>query len=83
MTALFMEKLRILKEIKRSIHGLLWYFAAQGAVLVFLGVVVIFYPQVMILLFAFFFVFAGLLSLWAGWKIWRIVRHFTKYLDLL
>lgn len=77
-----MEKLRFLKEVRHAIHSLLWYFTMQGVVLVALGAVVIFVPQAMILLFAFFFVFAGILSLWIGWKIWRIVRHFTKWLDL-
>ena len=77
-----MEKLNVLKKIRREIGSILWYFALQGIVLVTLGVLVVFYPQILILLFAFFFVFVGLLSLWAAIKVHRAVKHFDKFFDL-
>ena len=77
-----MEKIHLLKEIKHSISSILWYFSVQGAVLVLLGIGVIFYPGILILLFAFFFVFIGLLSIWAAVKIYRLIKHFDKFFDL-
>jgi|GEM_PF-1325039 len=77
-----MEKLHLLKEIKHSVSSILWYFSIQGIVLILLGIGVIFYPQILILLFAFFFVFIGLLSIWAAFKISRLLKHFDKFFDL-
>ncbi|OGY92264.1 MAG: hypothetical protein A3H70_03420 [Candidatus Komeilibacteria bacterium RIFCSPLOWO2_02_FULL_48_11] len=77
-----MEKIHLLKEIKHSVSSILWYFSIQGIVLVLLGIGAIFYPQILILLFAFFFVFIGLLSIWAAIKLYRLLRHFNKFFDL-
>lgn len=77
-----MEKIHLLKEIKHSVSSILWYFSIQGVVLILLGIGVIFYPQILILLFAFFFVFIGLLSIWAAFKIYRVFKHFNKFFDL-
>ncbi|MBI4122443.1 MAG: hypothetical protein HY462_00430 [Parcubacteria group bacterium] len=77
-----MDKLHIIREARRSVHGLYWYLLVEGALLMALGVLVIFYPGLLILLAAFFFVLIGLASLWAGVKIWRFVRRFDKFFDL-
>ncbi len=77
-----MEKIHLLKEIKRSVSSILWYFSIQGAVLILLGVLVIYKPEILVLLFAFFFVFTGLLSLWVALKIKRVIKHFNKFFDL-
>ena len=82
MTKITMEKIHLLKEIKHSVSSILWYFSIQGVVLILLGVLVLLKPEILILLFAFFFVFTGLLSLWAALKINRVIKHFNKFFDL-
>ena len=77
-----MEKIHLLKEIKHSVSSILWYFSIQGAVLILLGVLVLLKPEILVLLFAFFFVFVGLLSIWAALKINRVIKHFNKFFDL-
>lgn len=77
-----MEKIHLLKEIKRSVCSMQWYFSIQGIVLILLGIGVILYPQILILLFAFFFVFIGLLSIWTAIKIYKLTRNFNKFFDL-
>lgn len=77
-----MDKLHVIKEARRSVHGLYWYLIAEGILLITLGVLVVFYPGLIILLVAFFFVLIGLASIWAGLKIWRFVRRFDKFFDL-
>lgn len=77
-----MEKFHILKEIRHATHSIVWHLVLQGILLLILGVLVIFYPQILILLFAFFFIFAGLVALSAAVKIKKIVKHIDHFFDL-
>ncbi len=77
-----MEKIHFLKEIKNSTHNLVAYFIFEGVVLVILGVLVIFYPGLLILIAAFFFILIGLASLWVGWKIYRFIKKIDRFIDI-
>jgi uncharacterized membrane protein HdeD (DUF308 family) len=77
-----MEKIKIIRDARRSLKGFYFYIILEGILLVALGILVIFYPGLLILFAAFFFVLIGLLSVWTGVKIWLFVRKFDKFFDL-
>ena len=77
-----MEKIHFIKEAKRSTHSIVWQFALQGVLLILLGVLVVMYPELLILLFAFTFILIGIGSLWAAFKIRRFTKKFDIFFDL-
>lgn len=77
-----MSKIKIINDIQRSAHGIVWYFVLEGVLLVLLGILVLIYPQIIILLFAFFFILLGLASLWAAVKVRRVVKKMDKLFDI-
>jgi uncharacterized membrane protein HdeD (DUF308 family) len=77
-----MEKLHFIQEVKHSTHSLKWQFLLQGILLIALGVLVVMYPELLILLFAFTFILMGLGFLWAGYKIRRFTKKFDSFFKL-
>ncbi|MDP3995267.1 MAG: hypothetical protein U1C18_02585 [Patescibacteria group bacterium] len=77
-----MEKLHFIREAKHSTHALIWQFVAQGVLLIILGVLVVMYPQLLILFFAFTFILIGLGSLWAAYKLRKFVKKFDIFFKL-
>jgi len=77
-----MEKIHFIKEAKRSMHGIIWQFLLQGFLLIALGVLVVMYPELLILFFAFTFIMIGIGSLIAAYKIRRFTKKFDVFFDL-
>ncbi|MAG29085.1 hypothetical protein CL632_03000 [bacterium] len=77
-----MEKLHFIKEAKHSAHSIVWQFVIQGILLILLGVLVVMYPQLLILFFAFTFILIGIGSLWAAVRIRRFTKKFDVFFDL-
>lgn len=77
-----MDKISFIPEIKHYTHSLVAYFIFEGIILVILGGLVVFYPGLLILIAAFFFILIGLASLWIGWKIYRFVKKIDKFVDI-
>ncbi|MBU2575826.1 hypothetical protein KKF64_01945 [Patescibacteria group bacterium] len=77
-----MEKIHFIKEAKRSTHSIVWQFLLQGVLLIALGVLVVMYPELLILFFAFTFIMIGVGSLWAAYKIRRFTKKFDVFFDL-
>lgn len=77
-----MSKLQIINEIQHSAHGVVWHFVLEGLLLVLLGLLVVIYPQIIVYLFAFFFILLGLASFWAAVKVRRVVKKLDKLFDL-
>ena len=62
---------------------LFWYFLLEGVLLLALGALVVIYPQIIILLFAFFFIAVGVTSLWIAGKLGRLLKKVNKFFDSL
>ena len=77
-----MEKLHFIKEAKKSTHSIVWQFCLQGVLMIALGVLIVMYPELIILFFAFVFIMIGLGSLCAAWKIRRFVKKFDVFFNL-
>jgi len=77
-----MDKIKIIHEARRSSHSLYAYFLTQGVLLIALGLLVVFYPGLLVLLAAFFFALIGLASLWAGIRIRRFVKKIDSFMKL-
>jgi len=77
-----MEKIHFIKEAKHSTHSIVWQFLLQGVLLIALGVLVVMYPELLILFFAFTFIMIGIGSLWAAYKIRRFTKKFDMFFDL-
>ena len=77
-----MEKLAFIKEAKRSTHSLVWQLILQGILLMVLGVIIVYQPKILILLAAFILIMVGILSVWAGYKVWKFVRKLDKFFNL-
>ena len=77
-----MEKLAFIKEAKRSIHGLVWQLVLQGLLLIVLGIIIVYQPQILILLAAFILIMVGIVSIWAGCKVWKFVRKLDRFFNL-
>ncbi|OJI06347.1 hypothetical protein BK004_04245 [bacterium CG10_46_32] len=76
-----MEKIHFIREAKHSTHALAWQLVGQGIVMIFLGIVIILYPQLLILFFAFAFILIGLSSLVVAYKIRRFAKKFDTFFD--
>ncbi|MBI2637078.1 MAG: hypothetical protein HYW81_02700 [Parcubacteria group bacterium] len=77
-----MEKIHFIREAKHSTHAVVWQFVAQGVLLIMLGLLVVLYPQLLILFFAFTFILIGLSSLVAAYRIRRFAKRFDVFFDL-
>ena len=78
-----LENIHFFKEIRHSLSLLFWYFLLEGVLLLALGVLVVIYPQIIILLFAFFFIAVGVTSLWIAGKLGRLLKKVNKFFDSL
>ena len=78
-----LDKIKFLKQAKDSINGLIFQFFVQGILLVILGIVVVMYPQLLILLFAFVFILIGIGSLVVASKISKFRKKLDKFFNLL
>jgi len=74
------DKIKIIHEARHSSHSLYAYFFAQGILFAALGLMVVFYPGLLVLLAAFFFVLIGIASIWIGMRIRRIVKKIDSFL---
>jgi len=77
-----MEKIHFIKEIKNSTHSLVWQFAIQGVLLIALGVLVVYQPGILILLVSLILILVGLGSIWAAYKVRKVVKKFDKFFNL-
>ncbi len=77
-----MERIHFIREAKHSTHALAWQLVVQGVVMVFLGVLIVLYPGLLILFFAFAFILMGIGSIAAAHKIRRFAKKFDLFFDL-
>ena len=60
----------------------MFHLILQGVLLIALGVLVVMYPELLILFFAFTFIMIGLGSLWVAYKIRRFTKKFDFFTEL-
>ena len=74
-----MSKIQIIDDIKKSINAVFWHFFLQAVILLVLGILVILYPQIIVFLFAFFFIIMGLMSFWVAAKVRVGIKKLDKF----
>ncbi|MEK7188882.1 MAG: hypothetical protein AAB671_00025 [Patescibacteria group bacterium] len=77
-----MEKIHFIREAKHSTHAIAWQFVGQGVLLILLGILVVMYPQLLILFFGIAFILIGLGSLAAAYKVRKFAKRFDVFFDL-
>ena len=77
-----LDKIKFIKDAKDSVNSLIWQFFIQGILLILVGVLIVMYPQLLILLFAFVFILIGLGSLMVAMRIRRFRNKFDKFFNL-
>ena len=78
-----LDKIKFIRHAKESVNSIIWQFAVQGILLIALGVLVVMYPQMLILLFAFVFILIGIGSVMVALKIRKFRKKFDTFFDLL
>ena len=78
-----LDKIKFIADAKESINGLICQFSIQGILLIALGIVVVMYPQLLILLFAFVFILIGFGSVMVALKIRKFRKKIDKFFNLI
>lgn len=78
-----MERHRFLSEVKESTHSLMRYLVLQGVLLIALGVLFAYRPELLLLLISLFVILIGIGALYTAYRIWRFIKHFNSFFELL
>ena len=71
--------LRHFDYLIKDLSALWWYCLFLGLLLVFWGIAIIIWPQLLVAFVAALFIMAGCMVMGLAWRVWRLRRDYQRF----
>jgi len=72
----------LIKEISKKINGLIWSLISTGAILLLMGILIVWTDFMLRLVIGLFVLLIAWIFLYGGYKLWTLKKEAEKYLKL-